>query len=280
MKVYKTIRTLRKDIDKAGLKSGIVGFVPTMGFLHEGHMSLIRKARKDSGCVAVSIFVNPAQFGPKEDFKKYPVDLKKDLALCKRSGVDMVFIPDPVVMYPKGFSTYVNVEGLTEGLCGAFRPGHFRGVATVVMKFLNIVRPDIMYLGQKDAQQAIVLKKMVKDLDMPVKIKVLPTVRERDGLAMSSRNAYLTPGERVKAVSLYKSLRLAKSLYDGGEERANIIISRMRGLLFKTSGVKIDYISVVDSETLTNVRKISGKALVAIAARIGKTRLIDNIILN
>jgi pantoate--beta-alanine ligase len=280
MKVHKTIKALRQHINKTKLRGGKVGFVPTMGFLHEGHLSLIKKARKDSDCVVVSIFVNPTQFGPKEDYKRYPRNIKKDLALCKRSKVDIVFVPDQDIIYPEGFSTYVNVEGLTEVLCGVFRPGHFRGVTTVVMKLLNIVCPDIMYLGQKDAQQAIVLKRMVRDLDVPVKIKVAPTVRERDGLAISSRNVYLTPEERVKAVFLHRSLKLAKGLYDSGEMRANIIISRMRGLLLGAGGVKIDYISVVDSETLTGVREISGKTLIAVAVRVGKTRLIDNIVLN
>lgn len=280
MKVYKSIKALRRDIKKLRLRGKIAGFVPTMGFLHEGHLSLIRKARKDSDCVVVSIFVNPAQFGPKEDFKKYPRDIKKDLALCKCSGVDMVFVPDSSIMYPKDFSAHVNVEGLTEGLCGASRPGHFRGVATVVAKLLNIICPDIMYLGQKDAQQAIVLKKMVKDLDMPVKIKVMPTVREKDGLAMSSRNMYLSPDERIKAVSVYKSLRLAGDLYINGEKKAKTIISRMRRLLLKSRGIKVEYIAIVDSENLAALKKISGKTLVAVAVRVGKARLIDNIILN
>lgn len=280
MKVYKNKELLRRDIERLKRRGDIVGLVPTMGFLHKGHLSLIKRARRDSDCVVVSIFVNPTQFGPKEDFKDYPRDLKKDLTVCKRSGVDMVFVPGVRSMYPEGFSTYVNVEGLTEGLCGAKRPGHFRGVTTVVAKLFNIVSPDIAYFGQKDAQQVIVIKRMVEDLDMPVKIRVMPIVREKDGLAMSSRNIYLGRDSRKQAVSLYKSLRMARGLYKKGERDSKKIISRMRNLILREKDAEIDYIAIVDPETLMDVKKISGKTLVALAVRIGKTRLIDNVILN
>lgn len=280
MKVYRSIGPLRKEINALKNKGRTIAFVPTMGYLHEGHLSLVRRARKDSDCVVVSIFVNPVQFGPNEDFKEYPRDLKKDLALCRRSGVDMVFVPGARSMYPERFSAYVNVEGLTEGLCGAKRQGHFRGVTTVVTKLFNIVSPDIAYFGQKDAQQAIVIKRMVKDLDMPVKIRVMPIVREKDGLAMSSRNTYLDRDSRKQAVSLYKSLRMARELYKKGERDSKKIISRMRNLILAQKDAEIDYIVIVDPETLMDVKKISGKTLVALAVRIGKTRLIDNVILN
>ncbi|MBU3912139.1 MAG: pantoate--beta-alanine ligase [Candidatus Omnitrophica bacterium] len=280
MKVYRSKVLLRKDVGLLKRKGRVIGLVPTMGFLHEGHLSLIRKARKDSDCVVVSIFVNPAQFGPKEDFKKYPRDLKKDLALCQCSGVDMVFVPDLKSMYPEGFSAYVNVEGLTKGLCGASRPWHFRGVTTIVTKLFNIVSPDIAYFGQKDAQQAVVIKKMARDLDMPVRIKVMPIARERDGLAMSSRNAYLNPAERSQAPALYKSLRLARDLYKRKERDPEKIIAGMRKLIEREKHARIEYISIVDPETLVGVKRISGKTLVALAVRIGKTRLIDNVVLN
>lgn len=280
MKLYKGIKSLRRDIIRVMRGGKSIGFVPTMGYLHEGHLSLIRKARKDTDCVVVSIFVNPIQFGPKEDFKRYPRDLKRDLGLCRINGADIVFIPAAESVYPPGFSTYVNVEGVTDTLCGASRPGHFKGVATVVAKLFNVVSPDIAYFGQKDAQQAAVIKKMVKDLNLDVKVTVMPTVREKDGLAMSSRNNYLKNGERKEALSLYGSLRMAKDLYAKGERDAGKITARMKDLIAKNKQSKIDYVKIVDIETLREVRKVSKKALVAVAVKIGKTRLIDNILLN
>lgn len=280
MKIFKGIGPLVKEINKIKRKRKSIGFVPTMGFLHEGHLSLIRRADKDTGCVVVSIFVNPIQFGPKEDLKEYPRDLKRDLELCRKNGADIVFAPDAKSIYKNGFSTYVNVEGITDGLCGAFRPGHFKGVTTVVAKLFNIVKPDIAYFGQKDAQQAIVIKRMTEDLNMPVKIKMMPIVRERDGLAMSSRNIYLTPEEHKEALSLYSSLRLARDLYKKGERNPSRIVRKMRRLILKEKDAKIDYISIVDTGQLKELNKISRRALVAVAVRIGKTRLIDNIILN
>src|SRR3990167_7822935 len=199
MKVYKGISELRNTIASIKKNSRLIGFIPTMGYLHEGHVSLIRKARLDTDCVVVSIFVNPIQFGPKEDFKRYPRDLDRDLKLCKANAVDIVFAHEAESIFPEDFLTYVNVEGLSDVLCGSSRPGHFKGVTTIVAKLFNIVRPNIAYFGQKDAQQAVVIEKMVKDLNMPLRIRVMPTVRERDGLAMSSRNVYLKPEERKKA---------------------------------------------------------------------------------
>jgi len=276
MKVYRGI----KPLIELKRKNKTIGFVPTMGFLHEGHLSLIRRARKDVDYVVVSIFVNPMQFSPKEDFKKYPRDLNHDLRLCKKEGVDVVFIPSAKTIYANGFSTYVNVEELTGTLCGASRPGHFKGVATVVAKLFNIVQPDIAYFGQKDVQQAIVIKKMVEDLNMPIKIKVMPIIREKDGLAMSSRNLYLSPQEHREALSLYKSLKLAKALYRNGERNSKNIIREMQKEILKRSHAKIDYVSIVDMKNLKPLSRISSKALVAVAAKIGKTRLIDNTILN
>lgn len=257
-----------------------IGFVPTMGCLHEGHLSLIRKARKDTDCVVVSIFVNPIQFGPSEDLRQYPRDLRRDLKLCRRNGADIVFFPTAKMMYPDRFSTYVNVKGFTGSLCGASRRGHFRGVTTVVAKLFNIVSPDIAYFGQKDAQQAIIIKKMVEDLNIPAKIKVLSIVREKDGLAMSSRNTYLSPLQRRQALSLYKALKLAQALHRKGERDSNKIIKGMRSLIRKERDARIDYISIVDTKRLKDLNRISEVALVAVAVRIGRIRLIDNMILN
>lgn len=280
MKVYKAITPLAEKIDSIKKQKKSIGFVPTMGYLHEGHLSLIRKAGKDTDCVVASIFVNPVQFGPREDFKEYPRDLKRDLALCKKNDVDIVFMPKLKSIYRNGFSTYVNVESLTDGLCGRSRPGHFKGVTTVVAKLFNIVSPDIAYFGQKDAQQAIVIKRMVKDLNMPIKIKMMPIIRERDGLAMSSRNIFLTTEEHRQALSLYKSLKLARDLYRKRERDSRTIIRKMRSTILKEKDAKIDYISIVDAKELKRANRISGKVLVALAVKIGKTRLIDNMILN
>jgi pantoate--beta-alanine ligase len=276
MKIIRSINKLNKELKRDRQKGRSVGFVPTMGFLHEGHLSLIRRARKENKTVVVSIFVNPAQFGPNEDYEEYPRDLRKDAALCKKEGVDHIFYPAVKAMYPKGYSTYVNVEGLTENLCGKFRPSHFRGVATIVAKLFNIVRPDTAYFGQKDAQQAIVIKQMAEDLNMGIRIKIMPTVREKDGLAMSSRNAYLSPDGRRVSPTVYRALQLAGDLIKSGSRDAAKIKSEIRKIL-SVAADKIDYISIVDPESLKEVKKIKGKVLVAVAVRIGGTRLIDNI---
>jgi len=279
MKVYKGIRSLVKEIEAAKRQGKTIGFVPTMGCLHDGHLSLIRRAGRDTDRVAVSIFVNPAQFGPNEDLKKYPRDIKRDLGLLRASGADIVFTPGVKSLYPDKFSTYVDVGDLASRLCGSSRPGHFRGVTTIVAKLFNIIKPDIAYFGQKDAQQAILIKKIVMDLNMDVKIKVMPIIRERDGIAMSSRNKYLSSHERKNALSLNRSLESAKALYRKGERDTYKIIKKMRDMIPQNNGAKIDYIDVVDIEDLKPVKRISGKTLVALAVKVGKTRLIDNTIL-
>ncbi len=276
MKIFYDPEKLSAEMHRIKRGKKRIGFVPTMGALHAGHLSLIKQAAKESNTVVVSIFVNPEQFGPKEDLKKYPRPLKKDLQLCRRSGVDFIFLPDNKIMYPQSYSTFVNVEGLSSVFCGATRRGHFRGVTTVVAKLLNIVRPDLLYLGQKDAQQAIIIARMIKDLNFPVKVKVMPTIRENDGLALSSRNAYLSRKERNDAVVLFKALCLAESLIDHGQRHTDRIISRMKQLISKKKSARIDYVVVVDLESLAPLKKIKPGCLIALAVRIGKTRLIDN----
>lgn len=269
--------TFSKIVKKEG-KS--IGLVPTMGALHEGHLSLARTAKKHTDVVVMSIFVNPIQFGQSEDLDKYPRDFKRDEELARLAGVDVIFYPSANQMYPEGFSTYVDVEGLTGTLCGASRPGHFRGVTTVVMKLFAIVKPDVAYFGQKDAQQAIVIKKMVDDLDLDVDVKVLPVVREKDGLAMSSRNVYLSTDERKEAAVLYQALRKAEELIRQGETETAKVIRAMEEMIKAKHNARIDYIAVVDPKNLKDAKTISGEALVALAVFIGKTRLIDNIIVS
>ena len=255
-----------------------VGFVPTMGALHEGHLSLIRQARKNNKKVIVSIFVNPTQFGPKEDFKKYPRNLSEDARLCRKEGVDVVFCPSAVEMYPSNYKTYVEIEDLSAVLCGEFRPGHFRGVATVVTKLFNIVQPDIAYLGQKDAQQAIIIKRMARDLNMPLRIEIVPTRRDRDGLALSSRNRYLTAAERKSAAVLNRALNLGHKLVADGNRNSRKIITKLKALIRKSPRTRIQYLEIVDPQDLRPVARIKGQALIALAVYLGKTRLIDNII--
>ncbi|NLG83579.1 MAG: pantoate--beta-alanine ligase [Firmicutes bacterium] len=279
MTLAKTVKEVREAIAAARREGKSIGFVPTMGYLHDGHLALIRRARAENGFVVVSIFVNPTQFGPNEDFARYPRDLARDLDLCRGAGVDLVFAPEVAQMYPPGFQTYVEVEELSQGLCGASRPGHFRGVATVVTKLFNIVTPDRAYFGEKDAQQLRVIKRMVVDLNFPLEIVAVPTVREPDGLAMSSRNTYLSPQERQAALVLYRALCLAKDLFVRGERRAEEILARMRELIAAEPLARIDYVAIVDDETLAPVERIDRPVLVALAVFIGPTRLIDNIVL-
>jgi pantoate--beta-alanine ligase len=276
MQVVHRISELRALRDKLG---GTVGFAPTMGYLHEGHLSLVKQARAENPAVIVSIYVNPAQFGPKEDFGAYPRDLNRDLKLLRDAGVDVVFVPSDEEMYPPGFSSWVDVEKVTERLEGASRPGHFRGVATVVAKLFNIVRPSRAYFGQKDAQQVIVIKRMVADLNLGIEVAVVPTARESDGLAMSSRNIYLNPGERRAATVLFKALTLARQLATDGEKDAEKIRGQMISLIRKEPLASIDYVSIAHAGTLQELDLIEGPALVSLAVRIGRTRLIDNIIL-
>ncbi len=276
MRVFETIEEMRKA--RRNMLEP-VGFVPTMGFLHEGHLSLVKQARKENATVVVSIFVNPTQFGQGEDFEDYPRDTERDLAMLAELNTDIVFIPSADEMYPPGFNTWVEVEKLTDRLEGASRPTHFRGVTTVVTKLFNIVRPTRAYFGQKDAQQATVIRKMVSDLDMDLDVVVCPTIREPDGLAMSSRNTYLTPEERRAAVVLSQSLDLARKMWSGGERNAGLIRSRMREFIEKQPLGIIDYISVADTQTLEELDTITEKALVSLVVRFGKTRLLDNVVL-
>jgi len=276
MRVISTISSFREA------RSAVVeplGLVPTMGYLHEGHLVLVRRAKAENKLTAVSIFVNPAQFGPKEDYARYPRDTDHDLALLDKEGTDIVFMPSAEDMYPPGFGTWVDVGGVTERLEGAARPGHFRGVATVVAKLFNVVEPDRAYFGQKDAQQVVVIKKMVSDLNMNLEIVVVPTVREPDGLAMSSRNIYLNPQERQAALVLWKSLSLARELHTKGEKNGATLRAAMTELINREPLARIDYISVADAENLLELVEINRAALVSMAVYIGKTRLIDNITL-
>jgi pantoate--beta-alanine ligase len=276
MKIIETIaemRRLRRELAEP------VGFVPTMGYLHEGHLSLVKQARLENPSVVVSIFVNPTQFGPTEDFGSYPRDTQHDLALLEKEKSDVIFMPSASEMYPERFNSWVDVFEVTERLEGASRPSHFRGVTTVVAKLFNIVEPTMAYFGQKDAQQAIVIRKMVKDLDMNLEVVTLPTVREPDGLAMSSRNTYLNPDERKTAAVLYQSLQLAQKLWAQGEKNADRIRQEMIDLIQKQPLARIDYVSIADDETLEELDKIKPPALVSLAVKIGKPRLIDNIVL-
>lgn len=250
-----------------------------MGYLHDGHLNLARRSIKETDVTIVSIFVNPAQFGPREDFKKYPRDFKRDEAMLRAAGAAAVFYPSAEQMYPEPYHTHVDVGCLGSVLCGNHRPGHFRGVATVVAKLFNIVKPDIAYFGQKDGQQAVIIQKMVKDLNIDTKVTVMPTVREQDGLAMSSRNKYLSPRDRKDAVILYKSLMLAKEMIRKGERSPAKVIDRMTALINQKKRAAIDYIEIVECQTLKPAAKICGDIMIALAVRIGKTRLIDNLIL-
>ena len=276
MKVVEKINDMRRLRQKL---SEPIGFVPTMGYLHKGHLSLVGRARVETSSVVVSIFVNPAQFGPGEDLNSYPRDIEHDLALLKKEGADVVFIPSTAEMYPEGFDSWVEVGGVAERLEGTCRPGHFRGVATVCAKLFDIVRPTRAYFGQKDAQQAVVIKKMVADLKMNLEIVALPTVREPDGLAMSSRNTYLDPEEREAALVLHQALTLAQELYAQGEKDAERIRQEVTALIQKQPLAEIDYVSVADAQTLDELDRVEPPALVSLAVKIGKTRLIDNVVL-
>ncbi len=255
------------------------GFVPTMGYLHEGHLALVRQARAENQSVVASIFVNPTQFGPRDDFKQYPRDTERDLTMLEKAGTDTVFMPQVAEMYPPPFSSWVEVGRLTERLEGAARPGHFRGVTTVVTKLFNIVQPARAYFGQKDAQQLIVIKKMVADLNMNLAIVTVPTVREPDGLAMSSRNSYLSHQERRAALVLYQALCLAQKLWSQGEKDAGQLRRQMVALIRRETLAKIDYVSIADPETLDELDTVKSPSLASLAVKIGRTRLIDNVVL-
>jgi len=257
-----------------------IGFVPTMGYLHEGHLSLVRESKRRTDVTVVSIFVNPAQFGPNEDFKKYPRDLEKDSAYLSAAGVDGLFYPSAAEIYPPGYRTWVEVEGLQDRLCGRSRPGHFRGVATVVLKLFDIIAPDLAFFGAKDAQQVLIIKRMAGDLDLDVEVVTCPLVREPDGLALSSRNAYLGPDERKAALALSTSLRWAEKAAGAGERDAARLVAGIRTILEGESLARIDYVEAVDPETLEPVPELRQGVLIALAVFIGSTRLIDNVRLN
>lgn len=279
MKIINNPKAMQAFSQNQRRQGKTIGFVPTMGALHEGHLSLIRQARQENDIVIVSIFVNPAQFGPKEDLRKYPRNLRRDAKMCAKLGVDIIFNPDSKPMYPQNYKTYVAVEDLSWVLCGKFRPGHFRGVATVVTKLFNIVSPDVSYFGQKDAQQAIIIKKMVEDLDIPVRIEVMPTVRAEDGLALSSRNTYLNEAERRDALVLSQALHIAEDLAQAGVRDSAKIIRCIKGCVRKRKTARLEYASIIDLDDLTPVKAITEPCLLALAVWIGKTRLIDNTII-
>ena len=280
MKIIRSIKNMQKYAAAIKRRGKTIGFVPTMGYLHEGHFSLARQARMDTDVVVMSIFLNPIQFGPKEDFKKYPRDFRRDCRLAQKAGIDVIFYPSQKAMYPKDYQTYVEVQELSRRLCGKSRPSHFKGVATVVIKLFNITKPDIAYFGQKDAQQAVIINRMARDLNMDLRIRMMPVLREPDGLAMSSRNVYLSPTQRKEALVLKKALQKARSMINSDEIHSRAIISRMRRMINKIPALKIDYISIVDFNTLRDLEVVKGKVLIALAVKTaGDIRLIDNIIL-
>ncbi len=279
MKIFHTIADIRDFVRQARGKGLIVGLVPTMGYLHEGHLELMRQAAKICNTVIASVFVNPTQFGPGEDLDRYPRDLERDARLAEGAGVDAIFNPSVEEMYPAGYCTYVDLERITEKLCGLSRPGHFRGVATVVTKLFNIVKPDCAFFGQKDAQQALVIKRMVDDLNLDLQILIVPTVREADGLAMSSRNTYLDPGQRRAALVLYRSLLKGQEEFRKGERDPVKICRLVTETIRAEPRVVIDYVEIYSHPDLEPVEKIQGPLLLALAVKIGSTRLIDNILL-
>jgi pantoate--beta-alanine ligase len=278
VEVITKISEIRSAIRTQKAKGKRIGFVPTMGFLHEGHLSLVRESLRETDFTIVSIFVNPTQFGPEEDFDEYPRDLEKDKTMLERLGVNLVFIPDGLEMYPKGFKTYVAVTDLQDKFEGRSRPGHFRGVCTVVLKLFALVQPNAAYFGQKDAQQAVIVKKMVQDLNLDVEVRVLPTVREKDGLAISSRNIYLTKVQRKAALCLVRSLAKAKDMIEAGERDPHIVERAMERIIQKEASADLDYIAIVDLDNFETLDTINSAALIAVAAYLGEVRLIDNMI--
>jgi pantoate--beta-alanine ligase len=275
MRVLRTVAEMRAA--RAGLPD--LGLVPTMGYLHAGHLSLVARASAECAAVAASIFVNPTQFGPNEDLSRYPRDMPRDLAQLEAAGVDLVFAPEPVEMYPPGFDIRIEVGGVTDVLEGAVRPGHFAGVATVVAKLFNIVQPTRAYFGQKDAQQCVVIRKLVRDLNMPVEVIVAPTVREADGLALSSRNSYLTPQQRAAAPVIFRALSEAKRSFEAGERDAEALRALTRRTIAADPQMQIDYVSAADPDTLRELETLGERALISVAVRLGGTRLIDNLVL-
>ncbi len=280
MRTLRTIRQIHVATRKLAAQGKTIGLVPTMGYLHDGHLSLIRRAKKEADIVITTIFVNPTQFAPNEDLAKYPRDEKGDLKKIKSAGGDIVFIPNAKEIYPPDFQTYVNVERLTDVLEGSIRPGHFKGVATIVAKLFNLTRSDVVVFGQKDFQQAVVLRQMTRDLGYPIKYIIAPTIREKDGLAMSSRNSYLTPTARVEAIALYRALTLAKQMLKDGIRETKTISNEMRKIIKKTCPTaEIDYIAFSDFNTLADVATITGETVCSLAVRLHGVRLIDNMLL-
>lgn len=279
LRIDGNVEKLRRAVRGLRQEGGTVGFVPTMGYLHEGHLSLVRKSVSENQTTVVSIFVNPLQFGPNEDYEAYPRDLEKDCMLLEKEGVDLVYCPKPEDLYHPDHSTYVVEEGVSRDLCGASRPGHFRGVCTVVLKLFHLVEPDRAYFGEKDYQQLQVIRRMVRDLNVPVEIRGCPIVREQDGLALSSRNVYLSPPERASALALSRSLKKAKALYDSGERDAAKIAGCVREELKGDPSLYVEYVEVRDASELSALKTIERPAVLALAVRVGKTRLIDNVIL-
>ena len=280
MKIITSPKEMQVYVKRARADEKTVGLVPTMGDFHEGHLSLMRRARAENDIVVTSIFVNPTQFGPKEDYDAYPRNLENDSKTAEKIGVDVIFAPSVKDMYPQGYATFVNVERITEKMCGTSRPGHFKGVATVVTKLFNIIPAHKAYFGQKDAQQCVVIRRMSEDLNFDIEIVILPTVRESDGLAMSSRNKYLSDEERKSALILFKSLSMAKELIRSGELNSEKIRQKMLDIINAEPLARVDYISIVDAETLEDLNEIKDNTLIALAVFIGKTRLIDNIIVD
>jgi pantoate--beta-alanine ligase len=276
MKIISSIREMQAFSESVRNAGQQISFVPTMGYFHEGHLSLMREGRQRGDCLAISIYVNPTQFGPSEDFEKYPRDFERDSSLADGVGVDVIFYPEDKEMYPELYQTYVNVENVTENLCGLSRPGHFRGVTTVCAKLFNIVKPHYTIFGRKDFQQLIAIKRMVLDLNMDLEIIGMPIVREADGLAMSSRNVYLRTEEREAALSLSRTLKMAKEMYDGGEKDVSSILERVRKYIEGHPYTVIDYAKICDTTTLKDIGRIEGESVLALAVRINKTRLIDN----
>lgn len=278
MKIVTAIDEMKSLVKGTKSDGKVSGFVPTMGYLHEGHLSLVRESLEKTDVTVVSIFVNPTQFGPKEDFKQYPRAMDQDIRILDRMGVDIVFAPAAEQMYPEGYKTYVELPELQTKLCGRSRHGHFRGVCTVVLKLFHIIQPGMAFFGQKDAQQAIILRRMVKDLDMDVTIEVLPIVRDKDGLALSSRNMYLDEAGRKAALCLSRSLGVAQTMIERGERDTQKVLQTMRDIIKQEPLARIDYVEIVDTEELNPLSRIAGEALVALAVYIGKVRLIDNIL--
>jgi pantoate--beta-alanine ligase len=277
MKIVETVKEIREEVARARKEGKKIGFVPTMGYLHEGHASLIRKAKAENEFVVASIFVNPTQFGVGEDFEAYPRDLTRDSEIAAQAGANIIFHPTVEEMYPSGYRTYVNVEGITNKLCGTSRPGHFRGVTTIVSKLFHMVKADRAYFGQKDAQQVAVIQQMVRDLNMDIEIVPCPIIREDDGLAMSSRNTYLSPSERQAALILSQSIFEAQDMIDKGEHDARKLGLWIKENIQTESLAKIDYVEIVDGVSLEEIDEIQGDVLIALAVKIGRTRLIDNI---